>query len=186
MKRLIWALLASHLPFFLQGQESPLPRVLEGGLADIPAMQLRRDAARMVKRLKLPQTAADWKTHAARLKTRLAHDLALSYRRHLPLDIHETGTVQGKGFTVRNIAFQTQLGVLTTANLYVPSGEGPFPAVVITHGHWPDGRRAPLFQAVAQTLALNGYVCLNIDAWVNGAQRQANRNTTAPTSARRS
>lgn len=168
MKRLIWVILAGHLPFSSHGQDFSLPRVFEGELMDYPAMQLRLDAAKAAQRQQLPQTAADWKNHASRLKSRIVQDLALCYQRGLPLDIRETGTVQGDGFTIRNISFQTQPGVLATANLYVPSGNGPFPAVVITHGHWPDGRRAPLFQAVAQTLVRSGYVCLNIDAWGSG------------------
>lgn len=168
MKTFVWVILAGQLPFSTHGQDSPLPHVFEGEPADYPAMQLRLDAAKAAQRQQLPRTAADWKVHASRLKSRIAEDLALSYQPDLPLDIRETGTVQGDGFTVRNISFQTQPGVLATANLYVPSGNGPFPAVVITHGHWPDGRRAPLFQAVAQTLVRSGYVCLNIDAWGAG------------------
>ncbi|MEJ7676202.1 MAG: prolyl oligopeptidase family serine peptidase [Chitinophagaceae bacterium] len=36
------------------------------------------------------------------------------------------------------------------------------------HGHWPAGRLYESFQAIGQTLALNGYVCLNIDAYGAG------------------
>jgi hypothetical protein len=36
------------------------------------------------------------------------------------------------------------------------------------HGHWPGGRLYESFQAIGQSLALNGYVCLNIDAWGAG------------------
>lgn len=168
MKRLIWVILTGHLPFSVCGQESLLPRVHEAEPIDYPAMQLRLGAAKVAQRQQLPQTVADWKTLAKRLKARIAHDLALPYQHNLSLDMRETGMVQGEGFTIRNISFQTQPDVLATANLYVPDGKGPFPAVVITHGHWPDGRRAPLFQAVAQTLVRNGYVCLNIDAWGAG------------------
>ncbi len=167
MKRFIWIILAGQLPFSSHGQGLPLPHVFEGE-ADYPAMQLRLEAAKAAQLQQLPQTASDWQVHAARLKSQIAHDMALSYQRDLPLDIRETGRVHGEGFTIRNIRFQTLPGVLATANLYVPSGEGPFPAVVITHGHWPDGRRGTLFQVVAQTLVRNGYVCLNIDAWGSG------------------
>src|SRR5690606_28867153 len=52
--------------------------------------------------------------------------------------------------------------------LYVPDGKGPFPAVVNMHGHWTEGKAAESVQAVAHSLASNGYVCLSIDAFGAG------------------
>lgn len=45
------------------------------------------------------------------------------------------GPIERGGYTVWNVAFE---GV--TGNLYRPSGEGPFPAVLTPHGHWQGGR----------------------------------------------
>ena len=36
------------------------------------------------------------------------------------------------------------------------------------HGHWPDARRTEITQTTAQLLAMNGYVCINLDAWGAG------------------
>lgn len=135
---------------------------------DLTAPQLRLEASRYAQLHRLPPSAAEWATFAAQLTARLKHDMALAYEPTLPLDLRVTGMVEGEGYAVQHISFQSLPGVLATASLYVPEGTGPFPAVLITHGHWPDGRRAPLFQSVAQVLAKSGYVCLNIDAWGAG------------------
>lgn len=150
------------------GQENSLPPVLDGVRTDLTAIQLRLDGARAASKHLVPEAAPEWFVHAAALKAQVNRDLALTYHRDLPLEMRETGAVRGEGFTVRNISFQTQRGIWAPANLYVPDGGGPFPAVVVTHGHWPDGRRHPLFQAVAQTLVRSGYVCLALDAWGAG------------------
>ena len=61
------------------------------------------------------------------------------------------------GYTVGNVAFESLPGVFVTGSFYRPrSGQGPFPAVLCTHGHWwtlPDqyGR----YQASKQTLCAN-------------------------------
>ncbi len=73
------------------------------------------------------------------------------------------------GYTVKNIAFQTRQGIYETANLYIPDGPGPFPAVINIPGHWDKAKldtSGP--QAVGHSLALNGYVCLTVDPWGSG------------------
>ncbi|MEP7107325.1 MAG: acetylxylan esterase [Ferruginibacter sp.] len=87
----------------------------------------------------------------------------------IDLNIKETGTIQMKGYKIKNIYFQTLQGVYATANLYIPDGKGPFPAVLYMIGHWPKGKidlDGP--QAVGHSLAANGYVCLAIDPWGSG------------------
>ncbi|MFE7085008.1 alpha/beta hydrolase family protein [Sphingobacterium spiritivorum] len=77
-------------------------------------------------------------------------------------------SLERSGFTIHTILFESREGVWVPASLYVPKGEGPFPAVVNSHGHWKDGRRTDIAQQTAQLLASNGYVCLNMDAWGAG------------------
>ncbi len=74
-----------------------------------------------------------------------------------------------KGYSIKNIYFQTRPGVYATANLYVPDGKGPFPGVINMLGHWQKGKIDPTGpQAVGHSLATNGYVCLTIDPWGAG------------------
>lgn len=84
------------------------------------------------------------------------------------LDMHIVKTINLDGLVVHNILFQTQLGVYVPANLYVPKGDGPFPAIINSHGHWPGAKIGHIVQQTAQLLARNGYVCLNMDAWGSG------------------
>jgi dienelactone hydrolase len=45
---------------------------------------------------------------------------------------------KGSGFRVAKAHFESVPGFLVTGNLYVPTeGEGPFPAILTPHGHWP-------------------------------------------------
>ena len=73
-----------------------------------------------------------------------------------------------KGYSIKNIAFQTRPGIYATANLYIPEGKGKFPGVIVMMGHYPGGRLYDKYQSVGITLALNGYVSLCIDPWGAG------------------
>ena len=86
----------------------------------------------------------------------------------LPLQMEETGSVKLNGYTVKNIVFQSLPGVFATANLVIPDGKGPFPAVIVMHGHWEEARLCVPVQSVAHALALHGYVALTIDAFGAG------------------
>lgn len=109
------------------------------------------------------------------LKSLLQQRMGIESNSGLELNMQLTGIVERDGFRIENILFQTQPGVYATANLYIPNGKGLFPAVVNLHGHWPDARRTEIMQTTAQILALNGYVCLNIDAWGAGERGTAHQ-----------
>ena len=64
--------------------------------------------------------------------------------------------------------FKQDPGIYATANLYIPDGDGKFPAVIVMMGHSVEGRLYDKYQAVGITLALNGYVSLCIDPWGSG------------------
>lgn len=135
---------------------------------DLLQQDLKQQAALAFKTQALPASGDTWPQHRAELYRNILQQTGAVIDHALPPDYRETGHVQMKGYSIRNIYFQARPGVYATANLYVPEGKGPFPAVVVTHGHWQDGRRSELFQSVAHLLAMNGYVCLNIDAWGAG------------------
>ncbi len=83
-------------------------------------------------------------------------------------DIQFLKAIDYGSFTLQHLLFQSVAGVYVPAHLYIPKGEGPFPAVINSHGHWPDGKSGQIVQQTAQLFAKNGYVCLNIDAWGAG------------------
>ena len=151
-----------------------LPAVLPKNHTDLIARKLRNEAVLKFEGLQfqLPDNLKDWETYRFLLKNEIIEKAGVDIDHSLPLNIKETGTIQMKGYTVKNIAFQTRPGVYATANLYIPDGKGPFPAVIKMLGHWSKGRLdAPTTvgpQVIGHSLALNGYVCLIIDPWGAG------------------
>ncbi|WP_343699871.1 acetylxylan esterase [Chitinophaga sp.] len=129
---------------------------------------LEQQAAKAFHARTLPRSAAAWKQQRAALYQKIMRHSGAVTNHTLPPDMRETGRLNMQGYSIRSIYFQTRPGVYATASLYVPEGEGPFPAVVLTHGHWQGGRNSELFQSVAQQLAMHGYVCLSMDAWGAG------------------
>ncbi|TDS17528.1 alpha/beta hydrolase family protein [Sphingobacterium paludis] len=88
-----------------------------------------------------------------------------------PLAALETRILQDRheeDYTVRTLIFQSQSGVFIPANLYIPAGLGPFPAILNSHGHWDGGKAGDIVQQTAQRLVRAGYVVLCIDAWGAG------------------
>ncbi len=145
-----------------------LPYVLTKNHADLLESRLRGQAILQFGTHHLPDNLQDWNKYRTELKNTIIQKTGLIVNHELPLNMKETGSIQMKGYKIKNIAFQTRPGVYGTANLYIPEGKGPFPAVIIMHGHWPGGRLYESFQAIGQSLAINGYVALNIDAWGAG------------------
>ncbi|GAA4791409.1 hypothetical protein GCM10023231_19160 [Olivibacter ginsenosidimutans] len=150
------------------GQTAGLSHVLDSQPADFIAQHYRSLAAKAFQEAVIPSNKEFWLKQKNVLKQRIIQETGVQRYPNLPLEIKETGMIVKTEYRIKNIRFQTRPGVYATANLYIPEGKGPFPGVLITHGHWPDGRRAVIFQEVAQVLAQSGYVALTIDAWGAG------------------
>ncbi|MCP5116984.1 MAG: hypothetical protein GY953_39680, partial [bacterium] len=82
-----------------------------------------------------------------------------------PLNVRVTGKLDRGGYTVEKIAFESKPKLYATANLYVPKGDGPWPAVVYVCGHDRSmhGNKT-VHQHYPITLAKHGYVCLILDS----------------------
>src|SRR5690606_11960878 len=82
-----------------------------------------------------------------------------------PLHATVTGTVEGDGFVVENLHYQSVPGLYVTANLYrpaeVPEGER-LPAVLYVCGHAGLGRNGSkaAFMSHGIWFARHGYACL--------------------------
>jgi dienelactone hydrolase len=81
-----------------------------------------------------------------------------------------TGRVDGDGFRVEKLHFQSMPGLYVTANLYLPKGTtGPAPAILYVCGHAEVKTNGvslgnkTAYQHHGAWLAQNGYVCLVID-----------------------
>ncbi|MBI5008988.1 MAG: acetylxylan esterase [Bacteroidia bacterium] len=146
-----------------------LPAVFAENHSDLIYSSMRYEAATRFAQHVLPHRPEDLIKFKQDLRKTIIEKAGIIIDHDLPLNMEETGSVQLKGYIVKNIIFQTRPGVFATANLYIPDGKGPFPGVINLLGHWRKGKidsTGP--QAVGHTLASSGYVCLTVDPWGAG------------------
>ena len=148
--------------------QDSLPSILSAQRADILGGRMKQKAQIKYATHILPETLADWEKKKSEIVREVILNSGIKVDHDLELDMRVTGTVQMDGYAIKNIYFQTQPGIYATANLYIPEGKGPFPAVINMHGHWTEGKAAENIQSVGHSLAKNGYVCLSIDAFGSG------------------
>lgn len=75
-----------------------------------------------------------------------------------------TGTIVRDGYRIEKLRYESVPGLLVTAHLYIPDGDGPFPVILNSHGHWPYKKIAPPVQARGISLALEGFAALIVDS----------------------
>ena len=83
-----------------------------------------------------------------------------------------TGTLPGDRHRVEKVIFNSQPGHRVTANLYLPEGRGPFPAVLVSSGHSRTGKTAAYNQRFGLILARNGIAALCYDPIGQGERSQ--------------
>ena len=88
-----------------------------------------------------------------------------------PLNAKVTGTLERRGYTIEKVMFESLPNVFVTANVYRPSGNGPFPAVLMPLGHWDQGKSSS--QLLAANLALKGFIAMPYDPLGQGERQQA-------------
>lgn len=143
-----------------------IPQVWHESGKDYIRKRLELEAERRSCGFGLPtETLEEWRAYRTRLRKKIWQKLGVSHDPGLPLEIRETGMIKLNGYAIRKLWYQSRPGVYVTANLYVPDGDGPFPAVLNMHGHWQQGKIAADVQARGHQLALNGYVCLTPDTF---------------------
>ncbi len=87
-----------------------------------------------------------------------------------PLNARNVGTLQEDGYRIEKIIFESQPGHLVTGNLYVPAGEGPFPAVLVPCGHSQSGKAAQ--QSICLSLVSAGFIAFSYDPIGQGERTQ--------------
>ena len=80
-----------------------------------------------------------------------------------PLNVRRTGVLERPDHTVEKLIFESRPGYFVTANLYLPKGEGPFPAVLEPCGHSANGKARLEYQTLARVFARKGFVSLVYD-----------------------
>lgn len=110
-----------------------------------------------------------WERRKAELRLHILVSAGLfPFPPRTPLNPRFQGRIEGDGYAIENVAFESYPGFYCTGNLYRPLGKkGPFPGIVSPHGHWKHGRleHQPEGSVPARgiTLAKQGYVVFCYD-----------------------
>jgi len=89
-----------------------------------------------------------------------------------PLNAQVVGTLQGDGYRIEKIIFESQPKHHITANLYLPDAKPPYPAVIIPCGHNHDGKAAENHQRVSILFAQSGIAAMCYDPIGQGERYQ--------------
>jgi dienelactone hydrolase len=115
------------------------------------------------------ESAEDWEKLRPRYKEEYLHMLGLwPMPAETPLEATVTGTLDGDGYVVEMLHYQSRPRLYVTANLYrpakVPAGRR-LPAVLYVCGHSMRGRNGnkTAYQSHGIWFARHGYVCLMLD-----------------------
>jgi hypothetical protein len=73
-----------------------------------------------------------------------------------PLKSSQQLIAERDDYSVFALRVESLPGHWVTGNLYIPKGEGPFPAVLCPHGHWPEGRFTDRAELVERELESGG------------------------------
>ncbi len=90
------------------------------------------------------------------------------------------GTLPGDRFTIEKVIFESQPRHHVTANVYVPHGTGPFPAVVVSSGHSRTAKAAEYNQRFGVLLAQHGILACCFDPIGQGERSQIVDNQWRP------
>ena len=86
-----------------------------------------------------------------------------------PVNAKSFDSIKDDGFTIENIAYESCPNYWVTANVYVPDGKGPFPAMIIAPGHGAGKASQYTWSA---NFARAGVLVLSIDPMGQGERMQ--------------
>jgi len=129
------------------------------------ALDRRREAYDRLK------TDAQIKEYQTTLRAKLVEQLG-GFPERTPLNARTVGTIDGDGYRVEKVIFESQPNHHVTANFYLPQGKGPFPAVLVSSGHSRTGKTADYNQRFAIAMARHGIAALAYDPIGQGERSQ--------------
>ena len=83
-----------------------------------------------------------------------------------------TGKLEFDDYRIEKLYFESQSGFHVTANLYIPKGKGPFPAVLHPTGHSANAKNRDVYQFASITIARAGCAVLCYDPVGQGERDQ--------------
>jgi len=117
------------------------------------------------------QTRADAERRRAMVRAKIVELIGGLPERSGPVAVKSFGAIEGDGFRIEKLAYESLPGFWVTANVYVPTNrQGPFPAVVLTPGHEASGKTGQYAWGV--NFARIGIVALALDPIGQGERIQ--------------
>jgi cephalosporin-C deacetylase-like acetyl esterase len=90
-----------------------------------------------------------------------------------PLNPVIVDTLEGTGYIIEKLAYESVPNHHVTANFYIPAtGTAPYPAVLVTIGHYPEAKGNAVIQNLCILLATNGIAALAVDPICQGERNQ--------------
>ena len=125
------------------------------------------------ERLAAMKTPEDLDALRRRVRNKLAEMWGPFPREKTALNPRVLGTVQGGGYQVEKIVYESRPRFFVPANLYRPTDrDGPFPALIFPPGHAAEGKAYPAYQKFCIHLARSGFVVLIWDPIGQGERVQ--------------
>ncbi|MCC6393759.1 MAG: acetylxylan esterase, partial [Bryobacterales bacterium] len=81
-----------------------------------------------------------------------------------------TGRIEGEGYVIEKVIFESLPGFYVTGNVYRPREAGRYPGILVPIGHTQEGK--PEMQLLAANLAKKGYVAFAYDPIGQGEREQ--------------
>jgi dienelactone hydrolase len=125
-----------------------LAGAVDHGAAQLPDKDLRATQVKTVHTQRtFPQITSkrEWEIRARDIRQQVLVSCGLwPLPEKTPLKANIFGRIERDDYTVEKVYFQSYPGFYVAGNLYRPRGKGngPFPGVLNTCGHWPNGRLA--------------------------------------------
>ncbi len=88
-----------------------------------------------------------------------------NYKKLSPADVRIVAQRKEEGYEKQLLVFQTPFGYRRMAELFLPEGEGPFPAILFVHWYEPEAHDSNRSQFVSEAVefARNGTICLTVE-----------------------
>ena len=118
------------------------------------------------------QTRGDWEQFREPRVRALRESLGLPAANSEVPRVLVTRTLEGDGFRIENLVFESRPGLVVTANLYVPARPtASMPGILISHSHHNPKTQGEL-QDMGMTWARQGCLVLVLDQLGHGERRQ--------------
>lgn len=151
-------------------------RCLPDYLRTLAADAYERRKARIAE-VNSPDAVRKYQAWARATFLRLARVNLSGMPERSPLHARTTGSLDRGAYRVDKIVYESQPGIVISANLYVPAtGSAPFPGVLFQMGHSANGKSYEPYQRYCQGLARLGYMVLAFDPMGQGERTNYPRN----------